>query len=737
MLIKMRKYYQFAFIIFMMFGLLASCSQKEKKYRIGVSQCSDDIWRDKQNSELKIGAYFHDNVELRFAAAFDSDERQIQQIDSLVETGIDLLIVAPNQVSTISPAIDRAYDKGIPVIVFERKTNTKKYTAYMGADNYEMGHLMGEYVATRLNEQGKIIEVMGLKGSSPAIERHNGFREAIAQHPGIQVVATLQGDWTEPTAYNTVKQWLGKNKGETIDLVFGMNDRTAMGARKAFEEAGGVLPLFCGIDGLPGENGGIRLVQDSLLDASYIYPTHGDQLLQLAVDILEGKPYEKETNLMSALVTQENARVLLMESEEIMRQSHSLEQLHEKASQYLNQLGNQRTLIFVALAAIFLLLALLVGIYMYYLQKARIQDERTKMEREQLDFYTQVSHELRTPLTLIEGPLDQLLRTNDFRNASDNAQELFSIVRRNTQRLTRLINKMLDAQVGGSITDDNAHVEMQNVASPETVGNVKPDEDAPTVLIVDDNADIRTYLHSILQGQYSVLEAEDGKRGLELAREQVPDLIVSDVMMPVMNGLEFCQQVKKDDISSHIPVILLTARALEKHQIEGYESGADAYITKPFSPELLLARIDNLLQSRHQLKDLWGMKPAEQPAEELAQVPVKAPSTAPAPIEDAFISRFKKMVEGRLSDSNLSVEDLAADMGLSRVQLYRKVKALTGCTPVDLLRKARLAQAQRLLQESTLSVSEIAYQVGFASPSYFTKCYKDEFGTVPGEARKP
>ncbi len=455
----MRKYCQFAFIILMIVGM-ASCSQDVKKYRIGVSQCSDDIWRDKQNSELKIGAYFHDNVELRFAAAYDSDERQIQQIDSLVGTGIDLLIVAPNQVSTISPAIDRAYDKGIPVIVFERKTNTKKYTAYMGADNYEMGHLMGEYVATRLNERGRIIEVMGLKGSSPAIERHNGFREAIAQHPGIQVIATLQGDWTEPTAYKTVKQWLDKNKdGEKIDLVFGMNDRTAMGARKAFEEAGRALPLFCGIDGLPGENGGIRLVQDSLLDASYIYPTHGDQLLQLAVDILEGKPYEKETKLMSALLTQDNARVLLMESEEIMRQSHNLEQLHEKANKYLDQLGNQRTLIFVALAAILLLLALLAGIYMYYLQRARIQDERMQMEREQLDFYTQVSHELRTPLTLIQGPLDQLLRTNDFRDASDNARELFSIVRRNTQRLTRLINKMLDAQVGGTVTDGNAHVE--------------------------------------------------------------------------------------------------------------------------------------------------------------------------------------------------------------------------------------------------------------------------------------
>ena len=427
-----------------------------------------------------------------------------------------------------------------------------------------------------------------------------------------------------------------------------------------------------------------------------------------------------------------------MESEEIMRQSRNLEQLHEKASQYLDQLDSQRTLTFVALAAILLLLALLAGIYMYYLQRARIQDERTKMEREQLDFYTQVSHELRTPLTLIQGPLDQLLRTNDFRGASDEARELFSVVRRNTHHLTGLVNKMLDAQVGTPIQEmTSAQVDAITVSQPIATPAVdtEQDEDAPTVLIVDDNADIRTYLRSILQGQYRLLEAEDGQRGLELAHEQVPDLIVSDVMMPVMNGLEFCQQVKKDSISSHIPVILLTARALEKHQIEGYESGADAYITKPFSPELLLARIDNLLQSRHQLKDLWGMKPATENVAEAA-TPTEAVEAATTPIEDAFISQFKKIVEERLSDSNLSVEDLAADMGLSRVQLYRKVKALTGSTPIDLLRKARLAQARRLLLESTQTVSEIAYQVGFASPSYFTKCYKDEFGTVPGEARK-
>ena len=721
-------------ISFLIIFLLASCSQSKKEYRIGVSQCSDDIWRDKQNSELKIGAYFHDNVELRFAAAYDSDERQIQQIDSLVATGIDLLIVAPNQVSTISSAIDRAYDKGIPVIVFERKTNTEKYTAYMGADNYEMGHLMGDYVASRLHEHGRIIEVMGLKGSSPAIERHNGFREAIAQHPGIQVIATLQGDWTEPTAYNTVKQWLEKNAGSGIDLVFGMNDRTAMGARKAFAEVGGTLPLFCGIDGLPGENGGIRLVQDSLLDASYIYPTHGDQLLQLAVDILEGRPYEKETKLMSALVTHDNARVLLMESEEMMRQSRNLEQLHERADKYLVQLDNQRTLTFVALAAILLLLALLAGIYMYYLQKARIQDERQQMEREQLDFYTQVSHELRTPLTLIEGPLAQLAESRDIKDAGEETSQLFSIVRRNTHNLSQLINKMLDAQTGkpraGMTSDQIDAITVMNTAAPAIEAAVENDEDTPCVLIVDDNADIRTYLRTILQGRYRLLEAVDGKHGLDVAREQVPDLIVSDVMMPVMNGLEFCQRVKGDVISSHIPVILLTARALSQHQIEGYQSGADAYITKPFSPDLLLARIDNLLQSRHLLKDLWSEKTA--PAGKAGEPRVQAA----APIEDAFISKFKAAVDQRMADSDLSVEDLSADMGLSRVQLYRKVKALTGSSPVDLLRRARLSRAQQLLATTSLSVSEIAYQVGFASPSYFSKCYKDAYGIVPGDARK-
>ncbi len=702
----MRKHTLFIIILL---AIISSCSTGDKKYRIGVSQCSDDIWRDKQNTELKMAAYFHDNVELKFAAAYDSDERQIQQIDSLVNEGIDLLIVAPNQIATISPAIDRTFEKGIPVIVFERKTNSRKYTAYMGADNYEMGKIMGEYIATRLQGKGKLMEVMGLKGSSPSIERHNGFRDALKDYPHLEVIATLQGDWTEPTAYKQVKEWNLKYPDTNINLVFGMNDRSAIGARKAFSETQKTLPLFCGIDGLPGENGGIQQVRDSLLEASYIYPTHGDQLLQLALDILDGKSYTKETSLVSALVTRDNARVLQLESEEVTRLSKNVEQLHLTADSYLQQLASQRLFTLFSFAFIILLLMLAFAFYLYNRQKKRILSERQKLEREQLNFYTQVSHELRTPLTLIEGPLTQLAETEDLQNASKETTNMLAIVRRNTRQLTQLINKMLEVQVGGF----------------QEASNTKTDDSYVTKEISTESAE---YLRTILQEKYQVFEAEDGQKGLALAQEQVPDIIISDVMMPVMNGLEFCQNIKMNEITSHIPVILLTARALNSHQIEGYKSGAE--------PDLLLARIGNLLRNRHLLKDLWGTSSNATKKEDKTATTENTLLSSEGTRENAFISRFKKVIEGRMTDSELSVETIGSELGLSRVQLYRKVKALTGSSPVDLLRKARLNKAQQLLQTTDLSVSEIAYQVGFTSPSYFTKCYKDEYGKVPGESRK-
>ena len=492
-----------------------SCTSSKPRYVIGISQCSQDIWREKQNAELRMGAYFQDNVELRFAAAYDSDERQVQQIDSLVATGIDLLIVAPNQVSTISPAIDRAYDKGIPVIVFERKTSSQKYTAFISADNYEMGHVMGEYIASRLGGKGNVLEIKGLEGSSPAIERHNGFMDAIKGYPGIKVVGSLQGDWTETTANERTKQWLDNNKDVHVDLVFGANDRTAMGARKAFSPLTSYpTPLYCGIDGLPGKDGGIQLVRDSLLDASYIYPTHGDQIIDLAIKILEGKPYEKETMMMSALVTRDNAKVLLMESEEIMRQAAHLDQLHQTADSYLHELDTQRMVNWLAVGIIALLVIVFVLFYLYHLRKIALQRERVVNTLWNMDVE---KHETATP---------------------------------------------------------------SNPTSPPS----KESEDAEPV--------------------------------------------------------------------------------------------------------------------------------------------------------SAFITRFKEVVESRLADSDISVEDLAADMNLSRVQLYRKVKNLTGSSPVELLRTARLNRAYQLLLTTDKSVSEVAYDVGFTAPSYFTKCFKEEFGMLPGDVRQ-
>ena len=718
-------------------AVIAACTPDAPKYRIGVAQCSDDIWRSKQNSEVAMEANFHEGVKLCFASAYDDSQRQIQQIDSLVKSGVDLLIVAPNQVESISAAIDRTAESGVPVIVFERKTGSTKYTAFMSADNYEMGFRMARYMAGRLNGKGRILEITGLDGSSPAEERHNGFHDALKEYPEMQIISTLIGDWTEQRAYDVVMQ--NAQNIDSIDLVFGHNDRTALGARKAFEKfyTGKPLPKFCGIDGLPDENGGIKLVMDSLLDASYIYPTRGDLLLKLALDILEKRPYQRETLLSSAIVTPDNATVLYMESEELANQWHRLELLHQKADNYLHELDNQKMMTFMAASLVILMLVLAVIVYRYMLQRARIKDEKERMAQQQLNFYTEISHQLRTPLTLIEGPLSQLAQTNEIRNSNPQTSEMFSIICRNTSRLSELINKILEIQTGkhtGGLSFEEIDQITAHSTTDAAADNAAPPDNAFTLLTVDDNADILAYLRMILQGRYKIFEAADGREGLEIAEKEVPDLIISDIMMPVMNGLDFCRQIKENIITSHIPVIMLTARSLDENQVEGYLHGADAYITKPFSSKLLLARIDNLLKNRRLLKTIWESHSAEPATAEPTQQTDNQIQESAA-TEDIFVKRFREYVEAHISESELSVESLALEMGMSRTQFYRKIKALTGSTPVDLLRKSRLQYGRKLLAETTKTISEIAYNSGFSSPAYFTKCFKDEYGIAPGEMR--
>ena len=254
---------------------------------------------------------------------------------------------------------------------------------------------------------------------------------------------------------------------------------------------------------------------------------------------------------------------------------------------------------------------------------------------------------------------------------------------------------------------------------------VSDNTDRPTILIIDDNNDIRQYERTFLQDDYFVLEAADGKEGLEVAVKEVPDLVICDVMMPVMDGLEFTKRLKSNTATSHIPVIMLTAKNLDEQRAEGYEYGVDSYITKPFHSKVLLSRIENLLKQRQMLMNLY--RDNKQSDEQMIDQSLMEDR------DKQFMKRLHGIIHEHLSDSEYSVEDLGREIGLSRVQLYRKVKAMTGCSVVDLLRKARLAKAKRLLEGRGMSVSEVAYHVGFTSPSYFAKCFKNEYGILPGE----
>ncbi|WP_314826685.1 substrate-binding domain-containing protein [Segatella baroniae] len=724
-------------------ALLLSCSGGSRKYEIGVSQCSEDIWRDKFNQELRTGAYAYNDVTLHFASADDSDMRQIEQINRFVNRGVDLIIVAPNQTNTITPAIENAYRHHIPVIVYDRKSGTSHYSAYIGADNREVGRQMGHYIATRLKGHGRVVEVMGLRGSSPAIERHEGFMEALKAHPGIQVAATLQGDWTGASAERAMRRFLKQDKGR-IDFVFGQNDRMAMGARDAIlAHDRQATTRFCGVDALPTGDSGLEQVRDGLLEASYIYPTRGDEVMELAMNILTGRPYEREKKLKSALVTRENANVLLLQAEEVARQSNDLKRLHDKTNDYLSRYNTQRWMLMMAVVILILLVAAIFMTYRYYYERMRINEERERMQGRQLDFFTNVSHEIRTPLTLIADPINHIVERGRLK---DHDLDTLRSTARNANELMKLVSDILDFKkiefdTAGNRIDKQDNISDKNVPEcAETTADAtesEPDGGRETLLVVDDNADIRHYLRTVLRERFHIVEAADGQEGLQKAREHVPALIISDIMMPVMSGLELCRHVKADTATSHIPIILLTAKSEDSQVAEGYKSGADSYITKPFSSAVLMARIDNIMQSRDRMRRLYARQTVSTNGGDATEPTTTARNddlARPSARDQEFIARLHDVIQRHMVESEFSVEVMGSEVGLSRVQLYRKVKALTGLSPVELLRKSRLVKAEQLLRSKDMNISEAAYAVGFTSPSYFSKCFKDEFGMQPVEA---
>lgn len=914
--------------------LLTGCAQQPRKYVIGVSQCSEDIWRDKLNDELKMGEYLNDSLIVKLASSNDDNMLQNKQVNQFIDEGVDLLIISPNQLSAISKAVERAYDKGIPVILYDRKTNSDKYTAFIGCDNYTIGKSMGTFIAQQLQGKGRIVEISGLEGSSPALERHRGFMDAIKPYPGLQVVASEGGNWKEEGGIQAMKRILKQT--QDFDYVFAHNDRLAWGAYVAARQMRVKRNYkYTGVDGMATEGGGLELVRDGIFEASYLYPTKGDEVIALAMKILKHQPYERDNYLSTSIITQANAALTLMEARDAERQARNLKALHKQVDQYLSDYNSQKIMLIGLCLFLFVCLAAAALVFRGYMIKVRLNEKLAKTNGElkrlnvelgekneemkrlneevlelthsRLVFFTNISHELRTPLTLIADPVEMLLEDTGIKGKS---RELLKMVQRNALALQQLVSNILDFRkiqngkmelklyrfdivktltmwvsdfqltaerkqirlhldvddltgshemiadqekisrivfnllsnalkytpAGGeifvSLKDEGANLRLdvrdtgkgisqdeadkiferffqaKGAASGTGIGLalvksfvelhhgearvesepgkgsdfivvipreqegdsqvihndvdivdnsanasasegknvvdesvlqyiddgdrsrgkvqqlVSENTNRPTVLVIDDNTDIRQYERTLLQDEYIVLEAADGKEGLSVAMKEVPDLVICDVMMPVMDGLEFTEQLKTNTATSHIPVIMLTAKNLEEHRAEGYEHGADSYITKPFHSKVLLARIENLLRQRQLLKNLYqGTKEAEKEISE-------------AHLEDRdkqFLKQLQAIIQKNLSYSEFGVEDMGQQIGLSRVQLYRKVKGMTGSSVVDLLRKARLAKARRLLETRSMSVSEVAYEVGFSAPSYFTKCFKEEYGMLPGD----
>ncbi len=931
--IKPMKYTQWIVILFCLIGMTA-CRQDAPRFRIGVAQCSDDSWRHKMNDEILREAMFYDGVSVEIRSAGDDNRQQAEDVRYFIDKGVDLLIISANEAAPMTPIVEEAYQKGIPVILVDRKILSDKYTAYISADNYEIGRAVGNYMASTLKGKGNVVELTGLSGSTPAMERHQGFMAAISNFPDIKLIDKADAAWEREPAEVAMDSILRRHP--KIDAVYAHNDRIAPGAYQAARKAGREKEMiFVGIDALPGKGNGLELVLDSVLNATFIYPTNGDKVLQLAMNILEAKPYPRETIMNTAVVDRTNAHVMQLQTAHISELDEKIETLNGRIDGYLSRVATQQVVMYGGLVILLLVAGLLVVVYNSLRsknrlnrelseQKRQLEEQRDKLEeqRDQLEqqrdklaeqrdqliqlshqleeathaklvFFTNISHDFRTPLTLVADPVEHLLADKTL---SDDQHRMLLLVQRNVNILLRLVNQILDfrkyengkmeytpvpvdilssfkgwnesflaaarkkhihfsfdnmpdtdyhtladvekleriyfnllsnafkftpengkvtvrlsaltkeddrwirftvSNTGSMISAEHirnifdrfykidmhhagsgiglalvkAFVEMHggtiSVESDEKQGTVftvdlpvrtcacetssleespvssvseasslndalpieeeelekNYDSSKPSVLIIDDNVDIRSYVHGLLHTDYTVIEAADGSEGIRKAMKYVPDLIISDVMMPGIDGIECCRRLKSELQTCHIPVILLTACSLDEQKIQGYDGGADSYISKPFSSQLLLARVRNLIDSHRRLKQLFGGGQA------LAKEDV-------CDMDKDFVEKFKALIDAKMGDSGLNVEDLGKEMGLSRVQLYRKIKSLTNYSPNELLRIARLKRAASLLASSDMTVAEIGYEVGFSSPSYFAKCYKEQFGESPTDLLK-
>lgn len=904
------------------------CSQKEnqKKIRIGFSQCTgDNNWRKATLDGIQREMSFHPNAELLYRNAKDNSELQNAQIRELITQNIDILLVSPNEAEPLTAVVEEVFNKGIPVVVVDRKIASNLYTAFVGADNYEIGKMAGDYVANLYGPKSRLIEIMGLKGSTPTTERTEGFAESISRRPGIHIHKKIYGNWLKETAYNEL--WAIRDELSANDIVFAQNDPMALGAYEVYKKLGLEKSVkFIGVDGLAGSGGGIEFVSDKVFQATLLNPTGGEESVELAFKILSREPFVKENKLTTVVIDSSNVRIMKLQTDKIQSQQKDIEDQKGLLRQQQQLYESQNTVINIIITTL-LLVVILGAIAVLALRNNRKKNrqlarqnkeimeqknqlvEMTAKAKEATDakfnFFTNISHEFRTPLTLIIGPLEDCLVSPRLHFTLKNNLQL---IHRNTMRLLRLVNQLMDfrkieesrmrlrvteqdiipfvneiatafqvlaqkktidlkvickvkslkvwfdnnmldkvlfnmlsnafkfsSENGGGIhvtVDVTPDEKMALIKIEDTGVGMSPDEvdqafnpfyqgNAPakkgtglglalskelvelhhgkiklasekwkgtcfeiflplgnehfspneimtesasaitsyedikiyteelenafpspvsldglenaiasaekkySLLIIEDNADLRRFLHNKLCEEYEIHEADNGKAGLEAAYDIVPDLILCDIILPGHNGLYITETLKQDIRTSHIPLVLLTAKSSIEEQIKGIRLEADAFIVKPFNLEYLLETIRNLLKNRARLRDHYS-----------SELPQEARLNTGKKIDRKFISEFTSIVEGNISNEKFSVEDICREIGVSRVQLYRKVKALLDYNVNDYILTTRMQKAKFLLTSENLSISEVACKVGFSSQAYFSTVFKSKFQLTPSEFRE-
>lgn len=891
---------------------VSGCQSKPetRTYRIGFSQCTGgDEWRKTMLTDVKRELGFHPNYTLLYEDAGNSTSRQISQVQSLVERGIDLLIISPNESKPFARVIEAVFRQGIPVILLDRKIDSESYNAYIGGDNLQLGRMAGTFIANQLKGRGRIVEVWGLPSSSPAQERHKGLQEILQKYPAIEVVKELNGQWERDTVRRVIASELDGLKN--IDLLFAHNDVMAMGAYEVYRKAGLEKQInFVGIDALPGPSAGMQAVTNGVLKASFLYPTGGEEAIKTAVRILEGKSVNREQILNSIQVDASNVYALKVQSDKLLAQQSDIERQSHRIEALTQTYTSQRNTLYLILAT--LLIALLLGGWALYLYRSKqiayqtlekqnqeILDQKDEIERvsqqarvateEKLRFYSYISHEFNTPLSLILTPTEDLLGKKSI--APHELKNGLALVQKNAYRLLRLVDQMLDlrkSDVGkqhlraseqdlvafvreivfdfrrkaekqridlqlitplnrlllwfdaekldkvlfnllsnafkytprgglihvrmelladqiriqvedngqGMSSDErdhafdlfysgsqpfnlakgiglalsmefiqlhrgdisvqstqgegttftillplgNSHLKSDEIvpaSSQRTLPRLPIDEDADaslqpaslplskragTLLVIEDNDDLRTFLTMRLGGEFEVIAEPTAEQGWERTLEVIPDLIISDVMLSGMDGLQLTQRVKADMRTAHIPVILLTANRQMEHQIDGVRAGADMYLTKPFNAIYLIETIRTLLANRQKGQQRFASDFVSQ--------------SGGSREEKKFLNELTRLIEHNLSDPSFGVEKLSREMGISRVQLYRKVQAQLDRNVIDYINDIRLKRAKFLLRETNKSMTEIATETGFSSAAYFTTFFKQHTKKTPSEYRK-